>query len=204
METKNIYLFATVCAILLHFGYSFEKFENISDCKTGSLIPNMPYPIPYELTMICGTTDNTSDIFGQYETHCSNRYVANEYIRKINFENCLFRDINNEYFKNFTRLREFDTSDVNLTTITIKEPPKSPFLTWFNASHNQLTTLPSDIFCSIKSLMSLDVSHNAIVNIGSINFDCAVSLTVLNVSYNQSVTRNSIAFVHSSKKLKRS
>lgn len=190
MESKSIFLFVAVTVNLLHFGHSFGKFENISDCRYGPpTCVNCAVSYPNHLTIICGKTDNTSDIFNTNEIDCTQ--TANyrwpptfDQIIKIDFENCLFRDINNDFLKNFTKLEEFDTSDVNLVEMSVKEPARSPFLVVFNASHNQLVALPSKLVPSIKSLTTLDVSYNAISEIGLTDLVGAGHLTVLNISHN--------------------
>lgn len=195
-----------VCVNLLHFGYSSGKFESISDCKYD---PPNKYPDiqinPDKLTIICGKTDNASNIFDRTDVRCPNIEFYNvpyySAFRNINFENCLLRDIHNDYFKKFTRLIEFDISNVNLTTITIEKLPQSPSLVVFNASHNQLITFPANLLTSIQGLVILDVSYNVINQINSSDFIGASNLQTLIISHNDLLEIPSHSFTEAKKLL---
>lgn len=184
MKSKCVLLFITLCLNLLHFGYSSDKFETIADCKYGQ---SLSYDKPDELTFICGETDRTLNVLNPYGVNCGDHvHDAARFgsFRKINFENCLFRAINNDYFENFTRIEEFDISGVNLKSMQIFQPPHSTLLAVFNASHNQLTIFPINLLTGFESLETLDVSYNAIEVVLKTFLVGGYNLKVLNISHN--------------------
>lgn len=195
----NILFF--VCTSLLHFVTPFGQYQYISDCNIEhnihSTVSGGELHQFHGLTFICGENDNTNKIFGSNSVDCSKRrrssgifipsyassYHYNRFV-KISFENCHFRDINSGYFTNFTQLQSFDVSNIGAEKISIEKYHQLQFLTFFNASHNQLTSFPSNLFKAVKNLVSLDISHNEIRHIVPSDFEGATNVKMLNISHN--------------------
>lgn len=174
---KSRQKFSALFAIsLAHFVTASGDFSTLSDC-----VLNKKY-----VTFVCGSENKTDYIFRQVNFFCSNGISRYSPIQKIDFDNCLFRDIDSALvLGRFPQIEAYDTSNVGLTAITMKDPPKSGHIKVFDASHNELTTFPNDVFCSIVSLQSLDISYNSITQIEPANLDCAKNLTALNMSFNK-------------------
>lgn len=181
--------FIVYTSLLLPFVASFGQSEYITKCSISESISYQN-----ELTFICGNTDNTSDIFLSNEISCSNRnyplnsYPGNQHYRtfkKINFQNCHFYQIDSNYLKNFTSLEKFDVSSVGLQTTSFKKIDPLQSLTWFSASHNQLTNISSDVFTTMRNLETLDVSYNAITHLNSTDFSGLTNLITLNLAVNR-------------------
>lgn len=191
MNNRHLNFVVFFAIDLVHFVVSSSKYEYISDCNFS--------PWCREVTFICDTIDKTNYIFRPYNFKCSDGVARYYNIDKINFQNCMFNDINADFLKNFTQLQEFDASNVRIKAVTITEPVESPLFKRFDASFNQLTSFPNKLFCSINSLIALDLSYNSIEHIGSADFDCAKNLINLNLSHNQLLEIPSHLFISSMK-----
>lgn len=180
MGNNHLNILVLVYLSLLHFVVSFGEYENISDCR-------LTRKIEERMTFKCGDTDNSRHIFGKDTVKCGyHHHYDYKDVLNINFQNCLFRDIDIKIIQTIKKsinLREFNISDVGLVNITIENLQSLP-IKRFNASHNQLTAIPTRLFEIAERLRVVDFSFNAIEQVPSNTFINASNMESLDLTNN--------------------
>lgn len=144
-------------------------------------------PATYHVQYICDVETGANFNRKTYQTlYCSNYSLGinRANIRILTFINCKRQKLANEYFDVFPSLRVLNISNTDIESIYAYDLKFSKFLEEFIASHNQLTSIPMDLFSHTSELISLNFSHNQILQLDPFVFDNVRKLKTIDFSFN--------------------
>lgn len=175
VQLKLVCIFVFIC---VKFTFGEHRYEHISSCN---------YLEDYSLKFTCNGVNEEHNIFGGSSLIYCGIYgsYSKSYIRKMNFRNCHFLEIEKDFFNEFNDLiREFNISDVELQKLERKTFQNARKLQKLIASNNKLTEIPAQLFANSPSISYLDFSNNTIDRIDPLAFENVNNLQILNLSKN--------------------
>ncbi|XP_055301669.1 uncharacterized protein LOC129568127 [Sitodiplosis mosellana] len=89
----------------------------------------------------------------------------NQYVHTISFHNCKVDEIPRGIFSAYPNIQSFDVSKVGIKSLGSHSFDVAGQLEIFNASHNQLTEVPAELFLYCMHLTNVDFSNNQIERI---------------------------------------
>lgn len=188
MELKTFLFFLVLFVRSTYIVAFATKYEYISDWRCTDLNP-YSYPETFNMTLICGETNNENVIFqNTYQQYfeCNSAYdrtkVNFNSVVNINFENCRFPEIKRNFFQYFPKLEIFNISNVELETIDEEKFEGAKKLTTLIASHNRITEWPVKLFNNLnRNLTYIDFSYNPLGNLNIETFAHLTNLEYLNL-----------------------
>ncbi|XP_055307138.1 chaoptin-like, partial [Sitodiplosis mosellana] len=114
-------------------------------------------------------------------------------LKALKIGSCRGSGFNEDLFKTFENLREFDFSFYGVTYLNSKILNLRK-LEILNASHNLLPSIPSGLFSNTPNITDVDFSYNKFTSVDEVYFKGAAKLTKINFSHNQISVLNSAIF----------
>lgn len=144
-------------------------------------------PATYHVRYFCDVELGTNFNRKTYQTLYCNNYslgINRGNIRMLSFINCKRQKLADEYFDVFPSLRVLNISNTDIESIYAYDLKFSKFLEEIIVSHNQLTSIPTDLFSYTSELISLDFSHNGILLLDPFVFDNVRKVKKIDFSFN--------------------
>lgn len=113
-----------------------------------------------------------------------NRLIYRAAVKLLSLGDCRGENLNRDFFKTFTNLREFDISFYGTEYLTA-ETLQMDKLEKLNATHNKITNLTGSILINLKNVVEIDFSFNLLTNLDSSSFDGITKVANMNFSHNK-------------------
>lgn len=157
--------------------------QHISACKTSE------YYGEKNVELICSNEESSTDIFTNTSTTgtvvcLDNKATRTNYMNSISFTNCTFRRAPIHLF-NYFPLETIGLQSTSLQRLDKYDFVDTPLLQKLLVIHNNLTTIPANLFKFTPSIKSVFLSNNEIVDIHPQAFNATHGIKFLDLSNNR-------------------